>query len=31
MNTLIVAGGEIKQEQLIKYCEEHRRPKYHCC
>lgn len=31
MNTLIVAGGEIKQEQLTKYCQEHRRSKYYRC
>lgn len=30
MDTLIIAGGEINKEELVKYCEEHSRAKYNC-
>lgn len=31
MNTLIVAGGEINSKDILKYCKEDIRTKYHCC
>lgn len=31
METLIVAGGDINQDELVKYCKEHSRTKYNCC
>ncbi len=31
MKTLIIAGGEISQKEIAKYCEEYSRTKYNCC
>lgn len=31
MDTLIVGGGDINQEELAQYCKEHSRSEYYCC
>ena len=30
METIIIAGGEMNQEELMNYCDVHKRTKYNC-
>lgn len=31
METLIIAGGDINKEELVKYSKEYSRTKFDCC